>query len=96
MNDFLKQRAEKDLAELKKLIENHFAQVEDQIKTLYFIDSQRKQDEEVLNELVQKMESRKELRQQQIEDRNQREKERGQRERDERNKYDLFINFPNV
>ena len=27
MNDFLKQRAEKDLAELKKLIENHFAQV---------------------------------------------------------------------
>ena len=28
MNDFLKQRAEKDLTELKKLIENHFAQVE--------------------------------------------------------------------
>jgi alpha-acetolactate decarboxylase len=86
MNDFLKQRAEKDLAELKKLIENHFAQVKNHTKPANFILFKRKQDEEVLNELVQKMESRKELRQQQIEDRNQREKERGQRERDERNK----------
>ena len=86
MNDFLKQRAEKDLAELKKLIENHFTQVYNLTKPTDFIQFQRKQDEEVLNELVQKMESRKELRQKQIEDRNQREKERGQRERDERSK----------
>lgn len=86
MNDFLKQRAEKDLAELKKLIENHFTQVHNHPWTADFISFQRKQDEEVLNELVQKMESRKELRQKQIEDRNQREKERGQRERDERSK----------
>lgn len=86
MNDFLKQRAEKDLAELKKLIENHFAQVNNQIVGANFTHYKRKQDEEVLNELVQKMESRKELRQRQIEDRNQREKERAQRERDERNK----------
>ncbi|CAG5105806.1 Oidioi.mRNA.OKI2018_I69.chr1.g2470.t1.cds [Oikopleura dioica] len=74
MNDFLKQRAEKDLAELKKLIENHFAQ--------------RKEDEAVLAELVEKMEKRKEVRQKQNEDRAQREKERAQREREERQKKD--------
>jgi len=65
--DFYKKRLEKDLAELKKMIETHFVL--------------RKKDEEELQELETRISERKEMRAKQVEERAQREKERQERDR---------------
>ena len=54
-SEFVKKRLEKDLQELKKMIEKHF--------------EQRKKDEEDISELESRIEKRKEARAKQIEER---------------------------
>ena len=54
-SEFVKKRLEKDLQELKKMIEKHF--------------EQRKKDEEDISELETRIEKRKEARAKQIEER---------------------------
>lgn len=70
--DFYKKRLEKDLAELKKMIDTHFVQ--------------RKKDEEELIELETRIHDRKEMREKQIQERAQREKDRLERDRLEKEK----------
>lgn len=70
--DFYKKRLEKDLAELKKMIETHFVQ--------------RKKDEEDLVQLETRITERKEMREKQILERAQREKDRLERDRLEKEK----------
>jgi len=70
--DFYKKRLEKDLAELKKMIETHFVQ--------------RKKDEEELVQLETRITERKEMREKQILERAQREKDRLERDRLEKEK----------
>ena len=53
--DFVKKRLEKDLLELKKMIDTHF--------------EQRKKDEQELTGLEERIEKRKDVRQQQLEER---------------------------
>lgn len=65
--DFYKKRLEKDLSELKKMIDHHFVQ--------------RKQDEDELMELETRIVDRKEMREKQIKERAQREKDRVERDR---------------
>jgi len=65
--DFVKKRLEKDLLELKKMIDSHF--------------EQRKKDEEELTSLEDRIEKRKDIRKKQMEERQKREKERLERER---------------
>lgn len=70
--DFYKKRLEKDLAELKKMIDTHFVQ--------------RKKDEEDLVQLETRITERKEMREKQILERAQREKDRLERDRLEKEK----------
>jgi len=68
--DFVKKRLEKDLQELKRMIESHF--------------QQRKKDEEELAELKDRIEKRKQMREEQLQQRAEREKQRQEAERIER------------
>jgi len=70
MEDFAKARLEKDLAELKKLIDNHFAQ--------------RKKDEEELDVLKSQIDKRKDVRAKQIEERARKQQEKMEREKEEK------------
>jgi len=68
--EFVKKRLEKDLQELKRMIETHF--------------QKRKQDEEELSELKDRIEKRKQMREEQLRLRGEREKQRQEQERVER------------
>lgn len=68
--DFVKKRLDKDLQELKRMIETHF--------------QQRKKDEEELSELKDRIEKRKQMREEQLRLRGEREKQRMEAERVER------------
>jgi len=71
-SEFVKKRLEKDLQELKKMIEKHF--------------EQRKADEADISELETRIEKRKEARAKQIAERAQAEQERQAREKEEKEK----------
>lgn len=68
--EFVKKRLEKDLQELKRMIETHF--------------QQRKRDEEELSELKDRIEKRKQMREEQLQLRAEREKARQEAEKLER------------
>jgi len=71
-SEFVKKRLEKDLQELKKMIEKHF--------------EQRKEDEASIQQLEERIVKRKELRAQQLEERAKAEKARQEREKIEKEK----------
>merc|ERR1711990_1207316 len=75
--DFLKQRHEKDMAELKKLCDAHF--------------KERKADEEELAKLAKQIEDRKEYRKKQIEDRKAHELAKQKREKEEKERLEAEL-----
>ena len=83
--DFVKKRLEKDLSELKRIIEAHFVQ--------------RQKDEVELEELKQRIEKRKEYREQQLKQRAERERlrmEAEQLEKDRRAAEEGFLKILKV
>lgn len=68
--DFVKKRLEKDLVELKKMIDSHFLQ--------------RKSDESELQALEDRMTKRQDMRKAQVEERQRKEKERAERDKIEK------------
>merc|ERR1711953_1519350 len=77
MEDFAKARLEKDLAELKKLIDTHFAQ--------------RKKDEEELDVLKSQIDKRKDVRAKQIEERARKQQAKSRRRSQEEGSYGCYV-----